>query len=496
MRRVLPFLALLAVSTPAPAQTVDEAGANRIAENLSRYIGSTAFGKGVLDVSVDGDAYRLAIDFDAIAAMVPGTAELSLDLDTFVLRLKPQADGTFAVSGDLSPDGSIGFRVPETEQSPSMRSQFEWSLEESELTGIFDPELATFSSAAGSFRGLTAVSRDDNQQADITVGSGTFEMTAATSAGEGIDYDSTQTMIDFAETVTVPAAPDGPSVPITVTSPKITAESSATGLQLKPILEILAFGVAHADKDEIAADQPELKRLILAALPLWGTISGGYDVSDLDVDTPVGQFRFSNVEFAVAIDGISESGSLDYDLEFAGITIPPGLAPEWSAPLLPTEVSLNFGVRNLNSEGPVRQFVEALDLDREPPIPEAVEQEVIAEFLANPPIFVMDRSVIRNADIEITMSAEMPYPLDKPSMSATVEVAGFEKAASALQAAAAVDPTAQEALPFVLAARGLGKMLEDGRLQWIVGLRSDGALLVNGAMLKGPDPFEVPLPEQ
>ena len=163
---------------------------------------------------------------------------------------------------------------------------------------------------------------------------------------------------------------------------------------------------------------------------------------------------------------------------------------------MPTDVSLNFGVRNLNSEGPVRRFVEAFDLDREQPVSDEVGEEILAEFLASPPTFVMGRSIIRNARTEISMSGEMPFPLGNPELRATVEVEGFEEAAAAMQAAAASDAEAEQVFPFVLAARGLGKVLPDGRLHWIVELRSDGALLVNGAMLKGPDPFEVPLPEQ
>lgn len=490
MRRVLPFLIFLSVTTaPAPAQTVDDAGAARIVETLSRYVGRSAFEKRVLDVSVDGDAYRLTVDFDPIAAMVPATAALSLDVDPLSIRLKPQADGTFAVSSDLAPSGSVSFRTPPTELSPSLRSQLEWTVEESETTGIFDPELAGFASAAGSFRGIKAVSSDDNQRAEIAAGSGTFEMTAVTSPGGGVDYESSQTTLDFSETVTARVGPAGPQMAFTISSPKVVVVSDATGFQAWPILDLAAFAVAHADEQAVAADQAELKRLVLAALPLWDSISVGYAISDLGVDTAVGQFGIANLEAVAMIDGISRSGAIDYGIEIGGLSLPPDLAPAWSAPLLPTDVSLNFGVRNLNSEEPIRLLVDAIDLDRQPPIPDAVGQDILAEFLGDPPTFVMEQSVIRNGEIEITMSGEMPFPLGKPTLIATIEMAGFETAASALQAAAAVDPGAQQAFPFVLAARGLGRALEDGRLQWIVELNGDGSVVVNGARLKGPDPI-------
>jgi hypothetical protein len=494
MRCVLPYLAVLAMLTPVSAQTVDEAGAGRIAGNLSRYIGSTAFETGVVTVSVEGDAYSISVDLDPLAAMIPQTEALSFDLAPFELRIKPQPDGTFTVDGDLMPAGTFGVQSAGTEGSPPLRSQFEWSLQESQLFGLFDPELAMFSSLSGTMRGLKILSHDDSQQIEYTVGATTIEMTARKSKGSGLDLDSAQTIFDFAETVTMPATPEAPPIPITIRSPKVTVVSNMTGMQWKPMLDLLAFGVAQAGRETEAVDQAKLKRLILATLPLWDMVRGGYDFTDLTVGTPVGLIRLANFGITVAMDGIRTGGSLDYGVELAGIALPQGVAPEWSVPLLPTDVSLNFGFRKLDSAGVVRQFVEAVDFDREPPIPAEVREKIVAEFMASRPTFVTERSVIRNDDIEIIVSGEMPFSLGKPTISATIEVAGFDAAAAALQAAAASDPGAQQAFPFLLAARGLGKILPDGRLQWIAELKSDGSVLVNGATLKGPDPIEVPLP--
>lgn len=494
MRRVLPIFSILAFTTPAFTQSVDDAGAGRITESLSRYLGAAAFDKGMVKVSVDGDSYRLVVDFDAIAAMVPKEAALSLDLDPYTLRLKPQADGTFAVDGALFPNGAVAFQTPATEQSPSMRSHVEWSTESGTFSGIFDPALATFSEATGSYRGMKMLSRDDMQKVTVSAGSGSVDARAVKSAGSGVDFTSTQTITDVSEILTMTPAPGSPPTDVTITSPKITADSSATGLQSKPILDLVAFGVAHADQDKIAGDQAELKRLMLAALPLWTTLKGGYDVTDLSVQTTFGQFGVANFGTDISVDGIRTNGSVDYDFEIAGITVPAGLAPGWSTPLLPTDVSLNFGVRNLNSEGPVRQFIEAVDFDREPPISSEVGQQIQTDFMASPPTFVMGRSVIRNKDTEIVLSGEMPFPLGKPALTATVEVAGYDTAVAALQSAAASEPAAQQVLPFALAAKGLAKALPDGRLQWVLDLKADGSFLVNGTTLKGPDPIEVPLP--
>jgi hypothetical protein len=42
----------------------------------------------------------------------------------------------------------------------------------------------------------------------------------------------------------------------------------------------------------------------------------------------------------------------------------------------------------------------------------------------------------------------------------------------------------------VLAIKGFGKTLPDGRLEWVINSRADGSVTVNGAMLKPADPVE------
>ncbi|WP_292505636.1 hypothetical protein [Mesorhizobium sp.] len=90
MTRVLPAVFVLALSAPAFAQAVDGEGAKQLSENLSRYVGSQAIDKGVLKVSVEGDAYKIAFDFKALAGMLPKQDLLKFDFAPYVLLAKPQ----------------------------------------------------------------------------------------------------------------------------------------------------------------------------------------------------------------------------------------------------------------------------------------------------------------------------------------------------------------------------------------------------------------------
>jgi hypothetical protein len=75
-----------------------------------------------------------------------------------------------------------------------------------------------------------------------------------------------------------------------------------------------------------------------------------------------------------------------------------------------------------------------------------------------------------------------------PAMTATVEAAGFDKAMQTIQEATATAPEAQQAYMVAVAAKGFAKTLADGRLQWVIEMAPDGAVTVNGAMVKPADP--------
>ncbi|TIX65302.1 MAG: hypothetical protein E5V25_17445, partial [Mesorhizobium sp.] len=107
MNRVLPAVFVLALSAPAFGQTVDGEGAKQLSENLSRYIGSKAIDSGFLKVSVEGDAYKLAVDFKPVVNLLATQHSFKFDFSPYAFLVKPSSNGTWDVSADLSPSGSF-----------------------------------------------------------------------------------------------------------------------------------------------------------------------------------------------------------------------------------------------------------------------------------------------------------------------------------------------------------------------------------------------------
>jgi hypothetical protein len=481
VKRILPLAFALALSAPAFAQTVDSQGAKQLSDDLARYFGKQAFDKGVLKVSVEGDAYKIALDIKALVDAVPEQKLLKFDMAPYALMVKPRSDGSWDVSSNFSQGASFEFDGPEGRQS------MEFTIKDGKLTSVYDPALAAFTNATSSLAGMTMTSRDAKQQAEASTGAGTATVTAAKSANGGVDFTATQKVSDFVETIKVNDPDNGMNFPLTLKTPELSVDATGKGVRTKPLLDLLAFAVANEDEAKLKANQAELKSLMLAALPIWQRVDGNYSFKDFVVESPVGEFGAKQFSTAFGIDGVSQNGKVDYTIKATGLTIPHQTLPEWTVPLLPTEIDLNFGGANIDLDTMAKKAIEAFDLSKEPPLSDEFGKALVADFKAKNPKVVIGHSTVKNGDIELAMEGEMTFPGEKPDATLTVDVAGYDKIVDALKEGAKSDEQMAQAFPFALAVKGFGKTLPDGRLEWVINTKADGSVAVNGAMLKGPD---------
>lgn len=496
MRHVLPLVSLLALSTPALAQTVDATGAAALQDALSRYVGKTAFEKGIIKVGVDGDAYKLDVDFKALLGLLPAEAKMKADVAPYALRVKPRADGDWDVSGDMAPNGKFEFAAPDGQQ------QLDWTINGGKFEGVYDPDLATFSSATGSYTDLKMVSVDAISRTNASTGPSTFTMTGSAAPAGGVDISSKQSMEKFEETVAFTAPDMAMPFPIVLKSSRVDVDATGTGVRTKPMLDLLAFFVENSEEAKIKANQAQLKTLLLALLPVWDNVAGSYNFNEFLMPSPLGDLGAAKLGVDFDIDGIGTGKSLDYGFEMTGLKLPPQaaqFAPAWAISLAPTDLDLNLGITNLNLEGISRKAIESMDLNMDPPLTEQVRNEIQAEFMGNMPKIIMNPSTIKNADTQFSMQGDLIFVggnTEKPEMNATIDATGYDKMVEVLQKASATDPQAQQAFPVALAVKGFGKTLPDGRLQWVVNVKADGSVMVNGGMIKGPDPvMPIPAPE-
>ena len=490
VRRALCLACFSLASVPALAQTVDGQGAVALTDTLSRYVSRTAFDSGVLKVAADGDVYRLDVNFNALAGLFPLPKGLKLEISPYALRLKPAADGTWQVDGALAPDGSFVADLPDTP-----RQSVQWSIADGRFSGVFDPALTAFSSASGSHGTIKLQTEDANGKGTTSYGAGTFVMSATAAAGGGVDFTSRQTMADYSDTRSFMDPGANVSFPVFIKAGSVSLEADGRGVKSRPLLDLLAFGVANADPERIKANQAQLKSLLLAALPLWDHVSGTYAFSDFSVTTPFGLGKAGRIDASVGMDGLRQAGSIGYGFKLSNVAVSSMFMPAWAIPLIPTEIDINFGGTNIDLDQPAREIIASLDLTQDPPVPESVTDQIAARFMANPPSFTLSRSSVRNAEMGIVVEGEMTFAGGQPEMRGVVEAEGYDKAVAALQAAAQSDPQFADLIPAAMLVKGYAKTLADGRLQWTVDARSDGSVLVNGVMVKPADPVAPETPQ-
>lgn len=481
MRCLLPIIFGLALVPPAFGQTVDADGAARLSQELSRYIGTEAITNRLVTVAPEGDAYRIKLDVNALAGLIPPEASAKVDVAPLSVLTKPLADGSWDVSGDGLPSGSFEADGPEG------RHSMQWAITDGKFSGIYDPALAAFLALEGTQAGTTMSSNDPEQQMQASAGRGEFKMTGAASPGGGVDVTFNQTAADFMQTLQIAGEPGRPTVPVTVTSDNLQMDGNAKGYRTRALLDLLAFGVAHPEKEKLAANEAEFKTRLLAALPLWNRLDSNYRFDNLKVDTPFGAFLAQSMTGGFGMDGLVQNATVTYRLGMAGMTMPANVVPAWAGPLLPTEIDLNFGSVGFNLEAAARNAIDGLQLDRDPILPDEVAKAIAADFMTNPPKVVISRSTARNADTELALEGEVTFPEAKPEANLTVEIAGFDKMIEKLHAASKEEPKLAQYVPMALVAKGFGKALPDGRTQWVVQAKADGSVSVNGVRVKGPD---------
>lgn len=481
MRLLLPIVSCFVLATPTFAQTVDADGAARLTESLSRYVGKDAFDRKILAVAPEGGAYRLSFDLKPLAGLLPAHAKVKVDISPFSVLVKPLPDGKWDVVGDSIPGGSFEAEGPKGLQSTK------WTVSDGKFAGVYDPALAAFPTFSGSQAGMAIASRDAESDMQSTTGAGTFQSTGVAAAGGGVDISFNQTVADFVQNMQIASEAGGAKIPVTVKATNLTIEGTGKGYRTSQLLDLVAFGVANADEAKLKANQAELKKLLLAALPMWNRLDGTYRFGDLDVTTPTGNFGAKTVSLGFGMDGVVQNATVSYKFGLAGLAIPTGLLPEWSATLLPTDIDLNLDGVGFDFEGMVKKVIDSFDLNRDSVVPDEVGAEIAANFLAKPPKVVIAPSSVKNKDTQVSLAGEVRFVGTEPDADVTVDVAGFDKMVENLQTASKQAPELSQYLPMALIAKGFAKPQPDGSLRWKVARKADGSVSVNDVQLKGPD---------
>lgn len=244
MRLRTPVLGLLLLAGSssmalAAAATPDEA--QRIAASLQAYLGSEP---GVVSVMPNGETYEVKLDPAPLLAKVKD-AKLAAKVSPLVLNVASLGGGKWKVDQDQPFDLSFKAEgaADVTMKIGSLKS-----------TGVFDEALGGFESSTADLTGLTftetvSVEGEGTTNVDASVATTHVEQSMQSDNAGGANAKLKYTYEGLKEVVNVPANPKTgtPAMDFTLTAASSTTDGAITGYRGKPLLDLLAFAVAHPE---------------------------------------------------------------------------------------------------------------------------------------------------------------------------------------------------------------------------------------------------------
>jgi hypothetical protein len=469
-RHLLAAASFLALASSSFAASQDEA--NQIKAAFEKYLTAEP---GVVTVSVVGDAYDVTLDFNPFAAKIK-QPDFSGSMAKLTYRISPQGGGKWQVDQNQPFDLSL-------KAGPAF--DISYKVGTAKLSGIWDEALSGFATSTMDFSNFDSVQTIDDSA------NKTRQVTKTKAAGFKGDQTSTLNAkggVDFKGTYTSGAA-NSDSTFDTVTGPfklayttdSSTSEYSGTNFRQREILSLIAWFVARPSPEAIKKDQTELRELVRLALPMFDNINAIVKAGKVDVTTNYGSGSLSGVDIAVDMNGLTSDGKIREAFKLSGITLPDGILPPWSKPVLPTDISLDFAVTGFNAADPIGLIIDNMDLNAKPPLKSGIEMQLLGMALPKSTFQVaLNPGSIKSTTYEISYDGTLDVSLGgPPSGKGTLKMKGFDQTLQSLQQAAATDPSINQVIGPMMAAKGFSKQ-EGDVLVWNLESTPQGGVLVNG----------------
>lgn len=474
-RIILGAVPLVLLSGGAFAQASPE-GADRLARLFQSYLGTTP---GVVAVVPEGDAYTLTLDLAPLVGLLPqeGLEGLEVTSTPLAYRLEEQGGGLWRVTEDQA--FTMSATVPGV-------TEFSLSYGSIVSEGIWDEALQSFTSytaETGAMETRTVSYGPDGallSDSSTRMAGSSYGFTGGPGAGGGVDGELTFSAEGYGQSMALPMAPGAPPMTIDITAETYEGNATVAGMRSGGMLDLLAFFVRTASPDAIAADQDELKTLLGEAIPLFDSVEGTVELGSLQATTPIGPIAAEAAVVDVDMAGVVAEGRFREAIRLSGVSIPPGLVPDWAAPLIPADAALDVAVTDFNLAAPAQTFIDAMDLTRSEPVDPAVSMQMLGQLLPDGAVTITlaPGSLVNDAytvGFEGQMSAGPAAP---PTGTARITADGIERVQEIL--GAAPPEVSGQALGMLGLAMGLSRPGEGGGVVWEIDASTPGRLLVNG----------------
>lgn len=468
------LVALIGAVDGACAAPATPEGAQALKAQLARYLGA-----GPLTVTPTGEAYKVDID---VKAALKGLERFGVTLDpaTTSFNAAPGDDGTWHVTSGGLPLLTIKANGQTTSIATNGQT----------FDGTFDPRIPAFTRSISHYDSISigTVASGHDKAAPAVVQTrelkGGTQTLTATSPGAGmVSSNLAQTSQTYAQEIVFDTAKGTGRV--AVKGGPTTDDLTVDKLQIRALLDLWAFLVAHPSVDAIKGEQAAFKSLLRQAMPLFAHLTQDGTLGQVSVATPIGPVSAHALATHVDLTGLTAAGAAELGLKAEDLVLPNAMLPAWAPALIPTGFDLRESFSGLQLDKAAAKAIDALDLGAPEPLPPDAAQAIAEAALdaSAPPVIRLVANHISTPTLDLRFTGEVHIATSAPPFTVTVHGTGLEKATAAIQSAAAGDATAAQAIALLTLVKGYGKAEGKDAFSWVVAGDGTGAITVNGVPL-------------
>jgi hypothetical protein len=476
MRRALFTLICLLAGTgfafPAGSDRSPE-----ILDQFHRYFGGPGSKPDFIEVTPAADSYDVTVRWNRLIDRFHLPSGISLDIADYGMRMTPLSDGTWQVDSAQTPS-------PMTVRFGERALSLRW--DGVRFDGIFDPSLHALAHFEESIDSIdTTVS--DPPAVQTTHVEGAVMTGSATSDGNGaVNVVMSGTRRSFVTNDSAPLSEGQPPLTLTFGSDRAAFGLAIDSLRTSEMANLLAYIVDRSQDPTPTLDNEQIKGMLTELLPVCERVEEQSTMQQFYVDSPVGRFGIAELGGSFAVTGLVPGSEASFALKAEGASFPEGLVPDWAHGLIANEVDLGVDVSGFDLDAPARYLLSELDIGRTPMLDDVDLQHAVALIGGDHITFTLKPSTIVSPLLTLRVSGALALKPPKPEGTFTITAEGLDDAVAALSSAAN-DPDAAKILGVLSLARSMAKPGADGASEFLIEMKADGSVSVNGTTVKPPD---------
>lgn len=474
------LLALCLVTT-AQSVEINQDGANAVKDTLTKLLPKELAKSGLVTVNPAGTRYEIIYDLAKLLTKVdPATFTIN-GLAPFSTFATPLDSGLWNIEGDNKFNVSGHFKGKD--EKPT---DFSYSIASLVYAGVFDPAISYLRSGTSTAKDIKLTSKSDTDEVNASIASMDHKLSSTDSAGGNgrIDLTGSGSMSTFVEQVSGAQMP-----PVEIRADSINVEAKVNDLPVKQIREMVFFILDHVEEKELSPENSgKIKGILKEAFPLLTSFSETIGVNNLTVNTQMGNGGVKAFGYNVAMDGPSDAMRFGFGMNAQDISLDSPLMPASYSAFMPTSFDLQLAVPNLD----FASFGDAfMAMDFNDKAPETSGEEMGKKLFRDGQLTVEFPKISAKSDVyDIDMTGKIEGRVDSQkdySMEATILARDLDKTIAAVQELAKTDPDLNQVSFGIMMVKGFAKTDADGRSRWDISISRDGAIAVNGQVVKGPD---------